>query len=91
MGDDRDPLDIPAFLRRDKGENPPPAGGGSCPTATVSALPMSHETYDRWEAVHREQRKAKSRGRVGRMLAKKADREALAAGKRWDVRTGRWV
>jgi hypothetical protein len=83
-----DSLDIPEFLRRRKGENPLPAEGGSCPTI----LPMSDEVkWKLYEAARREHRLLKSRGRVGKMLAKKADREASAAGKHWDANKGRWI
>lgn len=86
--------ELPDFLRRRKGENPPPAEGGSRPKKSLNPLPLPEGGLDKWrqyEIAQREQRVAKSRGRVAKMLAVRSDRAAVEAGKRWDVRTGRWV
>lgn len=75
-----DNLDFPDFLKRRKGERRPKG------PAKVLAMPVTPSSWARIQ----EQRKAKSRGRVAKMLAIKADREAAAAGKTWDAVRGGW-
>lgn len=87
-----DDLDIPDFLRREKSKPPSRPGGGlDKPQLTGAALCGTEERWKQYEAAQREQRQRKSRGRVAKMLAVRSDRAAVEAGKRWDVKTGRWV
>ena len=83
-----DDLDIPAFLKRDKAT--PAVKDGN--NATVPAVKPNAEE-EKWRAIEqqrRDHRKAKARGRVAKMMAVKADREALASGKTWNTIKGRW-
>ena len=85
-----DDLDIPDFLRRKKSK-PPSAPEGGLDKIAGAAFCGTEERWRQYEAAQREQRQRKSRGRVGKMLAVRSDRAAVEAGKRWDVKTGRWV
>lgn len=89
MTDDRHPLDLPDFLRHPGKKSRPPSRpeGGADKIQPMAA----EERWKLYEAAQREHRLLKSRGRVGKMLAVRSDRQALADGKRWDVKTGRWV
>lgn len=82
-----DDLEIPDFLKRHRGE---PKVEWK-PAATVFAMSLSPEKWERLEQVRKEQKKAKSRGRVAKMLAVRSDREAAAAGKVWDTNKGKWI
>jgi hypothetical protein len=48
------------------------------------------ESWRRLEQQRKAQRKVKARGRVAKMLARKADREAATAGLVWDTMRGAW-
>ena len=82
-----DDLEIPDFLKRSRNDPKPDWK----PTATVFAMSLAPEKWERLEAIRKEQKKTKARGRVGKMLAVRADREAAASGKVWDVNKGKWV
>jgi hypothetical protein len=84
MGDDE--LDIPEFLRRDK--NAPAVKASD--NVTVPAVEPEAERWQVMEQQRRDERKTKARARVAKMLATKADRDALAAGKTWNTIKGRW-
>jgi hypothetical protein len=75
-------LDIPAFLRRKRGEKstpievPPPAWSNATQASS-------------WAKID-ETKKRKARGRIGKMKAKKADQAARKDGKTWDAVHGGW-
>lgn len=85
MSDIIDLLEIPEFLKRTPGDKPKPAK-----PAEIVAAPLSDESWKRLEAVRKEQKLIKARGRVAKMLARKADKAAAAAGKVWDTKHGGW-
>lgn len=74
--------EIPDFLKRSKNE---PRVTYSTP-ATVYAMPVKP---DAWERI-KQQKKEKARGRIAKMKARMADKEAIAAGKTWDTVNGGW-
>lgn len=76
-----DNLIIPDFLDRKKNGVRSATG-----KATVYAMPIKPSSWERLE----ERRKEKARGRIAKMLARKAEREAVAAGKTWDAVRGGW-
>ena len=76
-----DNLEIPDFLNRKTNGLKPERG-----PAKVFAMAISPSSWERLE----ERRKEKSRGRVAKMLARKAERAAVAAGKVWDTERGGW-
>ena len=95
-----DNLDIPDFLLRNKGESVTVSNN-----ATVPAVEPDTETdraaeirragiaaMETWLILEqqRNHRKAKARGRVAKMLAIKADRNAAKTGKTWNTNKGRW-
>lgn len=77
-----DDLTIPEFLRR-----LPCARSQHDPLPPAAAQP--EEQRSAWVRID-ERKRQKSRGRVAKMKAKMADREAMRAGKVWDTVTGRW-
>ena len=81
-----DDLEIPDFLKRDKGDTAPKGDDN----ATVPAVDPEKDKWRAMEKQRSDSRKARSRARVARMMAVKADREALASGKRWNTIKGRW-
>lgn len=92
MSDEPHPLDLPEFLRHPGKKSKPPSDfGGGLDKIAPTVLCGTEERWQRYETAQREDRLRKSRGRVGKMLAVRSDRAALAAGKHWDVKTGKWV
>ena len=84
-----DDLEIPDFLKRRKGE--PAVPWQPLPGSFEARVQEQHEKWRELEQQRRDEKKAKSRGRVARMLAIKADRSAAAAGKTWDFNRSVWV
>ena len=80
-----DDLDIPEFLRRNKGE---PIKGSD--NATVPAKEPGQEQWQVMEQQRRDRRKAKTDARIAKMKAVKADRDAAKSGKTWNTTKGRW-
>lgn len=81
-----DGLDIPEFLRRKPGEKPAKLPDPLPP-------PPADVSQDRWRKIEeqrKERKKLKSRGRIAKMKAVMADREAVKAGKTWNATKGIW-
>lgn len=72
---------IPDFLNRKLNGIKPDTGPLS------SAIAARRQSS--WDAI-RAKKKEKARGRVAKMLAIKSERDASAAGKRWDAINGGW-
>jgi len=83
----KDDLELPAFLKRDKNT---PAVKAKDNEPTSCDLPPEMEKWRIMEQQRRDHRKAKARARVAKMMAIKADRDALASGKTWNTIKGRW-
>lgn len=83
-----DDLEIPAFLRRDV-NNAPSAQNLPATPPTVYADPIAARQNE-LRAAHAERRRLKSHGRIAKMHAIRADRDAADAGMVWDAIRGGW-
>jgi len=89
--DANDPLSIPEFLRLTQAQRD--AGWKGKSLQAVSAfIPVETDPEKvRIAAEYAERKKIKTDNRIGKMLAKKTGKEEKQAGKKWDVRTARWI
>jgi hypothetical protein len=89
--DANDPLSIPEFLRLTPEQRE--AGWKGKSLRPISAfIPVETDPEKvKIAAEVAERKKIKTDNRIGKMLAKKTGDAEKQAGKKWDVRTARWV
>lgn len=86
-------LEIPAFLRlteRARKDGWTIKMHWETPAGEAAPVVPSDAVRAAYLAAQEEERRIKARNRIARMLDKKAGKEAIAAGKHWNINTGKW-